>query len=113
LNACVSLVPGRRLLAKQACATWPIRKCLAMAAHARVVDRQAVNRIVPVTIAPWRRARLSYLAQRLVPGLRECGIAVLRPRPGPFNALSEGLEFPFVSVLVTSAPTERVGRCLE
>ena len=77
------------------------------------MDRQAVNRIVPMTIAPWLRARFSHLTQRFVPALRECGVAVLRTRPGPFSAVADGLEFPFVSVLVTSAPTGRLARCLE
>lgn len=105
--------PVRRLFDREDIGVWATRNGFFLADHQRVLDREAVNRIVPMRIAPWLRARFSHFAQRMLPGLRECGIVVLVPRPGPFAGIAEGLDFPLVSVLVTSAPDGRLAKCLD
>lgn len=105
-------VPARRIFSGDDVNAWALRGGFALEEHRPVIDRRAVNRIVPMTVAPWLRARVSHAVQELVPGLRDSAIAVLRPRPGPFAAFSEGLDFPLVSVLVTPVGDPQLDACL-
>ncbi|HEV2953882.1 MAG TPA: hypothetical protein VG015_07310 [Candidatus Dormibacteraeota bacterium] len=106
-------IPLRRTFAAHDLGVWAMKTGFALAEHRQVLDRKAVNRIVPMRLMPWLRARISYAAQKRIPGLRECGLAILVNRPGPFIAMAEGLDFPMVSIMVTSAPAGRLGACLE